>query len=1032
MATLTQAQAQEILRQTSTVGVPTKTINSYGGLQAIRDIAGGPAYVQQRLAEEAATNALRDAYNSGSISVAQIQAMENRINSGQDTTTAINRTLSQAAAPGTYEAPGGAAQPAASAYDYIDQYLYQPFLGRTGETAGREFYGQEFGPSVDAAEAARFIRGAVDAGEITPERGNELLSQVSGYSYLEPLYQEYLGRPGDIGGLTSYAQSFGPEIDLAERQAFIEGAVGAGELSRARADELLAGLTSGADTGGATNIVTDTTGVGTTGGGLTAVDTSTDRGKIIDMYQTQLGRTPSDAEVEGWLSQIGKTLDKKGTQYTFDDLTRDFAVGAQRELGYRKRQEFVRNIPEFQPTAVPQIEFPTAPPPRPVLGLTGLAATPQNIQTLYQSYLGRPAGVQEVATQQGLMGPVISPQQASDFYAASMQELAGAGNAPRSFLGGAYPAPVEARAGGAIRYQEGGLAEPTSPKLSAADLGSRFDAESYKDEQGRLVGGYSRPVRDEYGVIVGYEPLRPYEENVVFGEELRERQAAAPLDSERAMLDMLARQGRTGINPMTGGLPGIMAREAMMRSQPQYYSTIEEGRRYRGMAKGGLADVAQELASKGRGGDTILAHINPQEARLLKALGGSGTINPETGLPEFIFGRGKLIDINIGKKSQQALAIAAGVASGLGYIPSFIPGLGPVASTAVIAGGVGALGNRSLSAGLQLGLSAYGAGKGTEAISNLLAEPGAAAASAGGGGTGAVGEAAGGGAAKSAMVDVSALPPGTEAEFLAARPEFSQATSEALGGISTPGTTLGQAVATPTQTQIAAREALAYNPLSNPEVGGIPDLSAPFEYQAISPDSAAAASQGFLERNLPASVKEYIPQPILDASGRTLLTGAGLTTAAAGMASDQARAKDMAARYAAEQEKKRRRFDPQVAYLQNIPIYGRSGGLMKLAGGGMTYMEAGGTTGPTGTPRDVTGTGDGMSDSVPATIEGVQEARLADGEFVIPADVVADIGNGSSDAGSKKLYDMMDRIRMARHGTTEQPPEIKAERLMPA
>ena len=105
---------------------------------------------------------------------------------------------------------------------------------------------------------------------------------------------------------------------------------------------------------------------------------------------------------------------------------------------------------------------------------------------------------------------------------------------------------------------------------------------------------------------------------------------------------------------------------------------------------------------------------------------------------------------------------------------------------------------------------------------------------------------------------------------------------------------------------------------------------------------------------------------------------------------------------------------------------------MSLAGGGMTYMEAGGTTGPTGIPREVTGTGDGMSDSVPATIEGVQEARLADGEFVIPADVVSDIGNGSSDAGSKKLYDMMDRIREARHGTTKQPPEIDAEALMPA
>jgi hypothetical protein len=136
-------------------------------------------------------------------------------------------------------------------------------------------------------------------------------------------------------------------------------------------------------------------------------------------------------------------------------------------------------------------------------------------------------------------------------------------------------------------------------------------------------------------------------------------------------------------------------------------------------------------------------------------------------------------------------------------------------------------------------------------------------------------------------------------------------------------------------------------------------------------------------------------------------------------------------------EQRRRKGAGYDAYarsgLADIPIFtGASGGPVAMAGGGMTYMEAGGTTGPTGLPRDVTGTGDGMSDSVPATIEGVQEARLADGEFVIPADVVADIGNGSSDAGSKKLYDMMDRIRKARHGTTEQPPEINAEKLMPA
>lgn len=108
------------------------------------------------------------------------------------------------------------------------------------------------------------------------------------------------------------------------------------------------------------------------------------------------------------------------------------------------------------------------------------------------------------------------------------------------------------------------------------------------------------------------------------------------------------------------------------------------------------------------------------------------------------------------------------------------------------------------------------------------------------------------------------------------------------------------------------------------------------------------------------------------------------------------------------------------------------GGMVAFADGGMPTFEYGGTTAPTGEPRMVKGAGDGMSDNVPANIEGVQEARLANDEFVVPADVVADIGNGSSSAGAKKLYAMMDRIRKARHGTTEQPPEIEAERLMPA
>jgi hypothetical protein len=69
--------------------------------------------------------------------------------------------------------------------------------------------------------------------------------------------------------------------------------------------------------------------------------------------------------------------------------------------------------------------------------------------------------------------------------------------------------------------------------------------------------------------------------------------------------------------------------------EPMDMSPVVEGLQPMGMASGGLADVGQYLASKGRGGDSILAHITPEEAAMLKRRGGSGTINPATGLPEF-------------------------------------------------------------------------------------------------------------------------------------------------------------------------------------------------------------------------------------------------------------------------------------------------------------------------------------------------------------------------------------------------------------
>jgi len=85
-----------------------------------------------------------------------------------------------------------------------------------------------------------------------------------------------------------------------------------------------------------------------------------------------------------------------------------------------------------------------------------------------------------------------------------------------------------------------------------------------------------------------------------------------------------------------------------------------------------------------------------------------------------------------------------------------------------------------------------------------------------------------------------------------------------------------------------------------------------------------------------------------------------------------------------------------------------------------------------GEPRFLSGGGDGMSDDIPATINGNQPARLADGEFVIPADVVSHIGNGSSKAGAKQLYSMMNKVRKARTGNPKQGKQINPRKYMPA
>ena len=82
--------------------------------------------------------------------------------------------------------------------------------------------------------------------------------------------------------------------------------------------------------------------------------------------------------------------------------------------------------------------------------------------------------------------------------------------------------------------------------------------------------------------------------------------------------------------------------------------------------------------------------------------------------------------------------------------------------------------------------------------------------------------------------------------------------------------------------------------------------------------------------------------------------------------------------------------------------------------------------------RLLKGPGDGVSDSIPAIIGKKQPARLADGEFVIPARIVSELGNGSTDAGAKRLYAMMDRIQKVRRKTKNVAANTKASKYLPA
>jgi hypothetical protein len=370
---------------------------------------------------------------------------------------------------------------------------------------------------------------------------------------------------------------------------------------------------------------------------------------------------------------------------------------------------------------------------------------------------------------------------------------------------------------------------------------------------------------------------------------------------------------------------------------------------------------AQGLASLGRGPDTMLVHMAPQEVQSLQGLaalkGGSLTINPSTGLPE----AGFLSDI---------LPMIVGV--GASFVPGLNVALNPLTMGLLAGAGAGIASKGDVGemlkwglgvgggAGIGKGLSALGAGA-KSAVPQAVAQ-GAVSP----GGAGGISTAAGAGTGATAAQAAGAPSFGTNAaNFGTGLSNIGSSGvsgyAPAGSGIGPFGTTGGKALAA--QTAMAAAP-FAVSAMQPPEYD-MPDMTSgqddmqPREY-AFNPGQFVAPTDYELQQGI---------------ENQFFTPDRGFTRLAA------------------------------------------QGGIMTLGGKSGGYLD---------------GPGDGMSDSIPGSIANKQPARLADGEFVIPADVVSHLGNGSSSAGAKQLYSLMDRVREARTGNPKQGKQINPNKFMPA
>jgi len=499
-----------------------------------------------------------------------------------------------------------------------------------------------------------------------------------------------------------------------------------------------------------------------------------------------------------------------------------------------------------------------------------------------------------------------------------------------------------------------------------------------------------------------------------------------------------------------------------------------------------LQHIAKHLETKGRGNDTELIHMSKREIgglqALAKAHGGSLTKNPETGLYEAGF-------------LEQVLPIVAAAAATYFTAGAAAPmlmsaGMGATSAGILAGAGAGALigGGSAAIQGKDAGQAALMGGVGG-AITGGLGGFGGAEGAAADGATAAVNAPVD----QATIVGTNAInvnpTTGAAIDPLAGT---TQAAADPYAGLA--GTTPAPA---PTQPGIPSLAPQASVPPQGSGLtvdqmiagSGRPELSGTnnaFDPYAKIPGENLASPQTKTDTGW------WAKQSPWEKAGYTT-AAAGLASAVAGNAgTNMAPTNDtsddgnylarISPNFRAQQP-----VQPNPYYRARYPVYAAEGGIMRLANGGptgpverMSQNALGGGTNmypqsqqertnfatPTQMPasaevirnnqyagvtmadggiatlgsysdggRLLKGPGDGVSDNIPATIGGHQPARLADGEFVVPARIVSELGNGSTDAGAKRLYAMMERVQAKRKksiGKGKFAVNSKAEKDLPA